>query len=102
METLLLMYWIPEMIKSPAVMYPKASFNEYHCYVCTILCQCLFRVSQKCPILVLFFIGYYVSCFIKFVNSIVFTILFVSSIVFTILLFTRFKKDEKVQIFFAP
>ena len=31
-----------------------------------------FRESQKCPFLVLIFIGYYGYCFIKFVNGIVF------------------------------
>ena len=31
-----------------------------------------FRVSQKCPVLVPFFIGYYGYCFIKIVNSIIF------------------------------
>ena len=29
-------------------------------------CQCFFRLSQKCPFLVSFFIGYYGYCFIKF------------------------------------
>ena len=45
-----------------------------------------FRVFQKCPFLVTFFIGYYGYCFIKFVNSID---------------FTRFKKDEILQIFLS-
>ena len=33
------------------------------------LTQFQYRVSQKCPFLVPFFIGYYEYCFIKFVNT---------------------------------
>ena len=42
----------------------------YYVYIYIHISQYFFRVFQKCPFLVSFFIGYYGYCFIKFVNSI--------------------------------
>ena len=55
------------------------TYEYIYIYVCVYVCvyyiyiyisQCFFRVSQKCPFLVSFFIVYYGYFFIKFVDSI--------------------------------